>query len=87
LPSIEEREVFPVVCRADVAAPVGSGRDAALTGTVWSEAILTGIELAIVAAPKAAGIPASIEARLAISVAWLAAVAAPVGRALDNTST
>jgi hypothetical protein len=30
--SIEESEVFPVVCRAEVEAPEGSGRLAADTG-------------------------------------------------------
>ena len=35
---------------------------------------------AIVVWPNAAGMPASIEAREAISVAWFAAVAAPVGK-------
>jgi hypothetical protein len=39
---------------------------------------------AIVVWPNAAGMPASIEAREAISVAWFAAVAAPVGRGSDT---
>ena len=45
------RLVFPVVWRAEVAAPVGRGKEAALTGTVWSEAMVTGIDAAVRAAP------------------------------------
>ena len=57
-PEIVERVVLPVVCNAEVAAPVGKGRDAALTGTAdWSEAIATGWDADIVVWPSAAGIP------------------------------
>jgi hypothetical protein len=45
----------------------------------WSLAKTTGIEAAIVVWPSAAGIPASIEARLALPVVCKAAVDAPVG--------
>jgi hypothetical protein len=51
-----------------------------VTGTeLWSDAITTGILLAIVVCPKAAGIPASIDARLLLPVVWSEDVAAPVG--------
>ena len=37
---------------ASVAAPDGSGREAAETGTVWSEAILTGKDAAVIVTGK-----------------------------------
>ena len=36
---------------ASVEAPAGSGKEDALTGTVWSDAMFTGVEAAITAAP------------------------------------
>ncbi len=48
---IVERVLFPVDCSAEVAAPEGSGSAVADTGTVWSEAIFTGIDAAVSAEP------------------------------------
>jgi hypothetical protein len=56
VPSLSCVVCVPMVIWFDaVAAPVGSGRDAADTGTVWSLAMLTAIELAVVFAPRLAG--------------------------------
>lgn len=53
--SIEASDVFPVVWSALVAPPEGNGSDPIETGTTWSEAMFTAVELAMLWAPKATG--------------------------------
>jgi hypothetical protein len=76
-----------VVWLAEVAAPVGSGRDAALMGTaLWLLAIATGTDAAIAAWPKA-GVFVAIVARDVLPVVCRADVAAPVGNGREAAET
>ena len=61
LPSIDARLVFPVVWSAEVAAPAGSGKDAADTGCVTADPSTFNPETVVVSLP-------SIEAKLVFPV-------------------
>jgi hypothetical protein len=79
LVSILDREVFPVVCKALVDAPAGSGKVAAETAiVVWSEAKTTGTEPAMVDCPKL-GVLESMLDKEVFPVPCRALVEAPVG--------
>lgn len=67
LVAVVAAEVLPVVWRAEVEAPAGSGSDVLETGTTWSLAMFTGVELAVTAAPLA-GILAVFVPMVPISV-------------------
>jgi hypothetical protein len=81
-------EAVPAVpragCFADVAAPEGSGREAADTGCVTPEpSTKSRVEETV----RFAGTFESIEEREEFAVLWFAAVAAPVGNGREEALT